>query len=148
MFKPLPGDVVCVDRGLYKHYGIYVNDNRIINFAPKDGFEINPKEACIQETDLEGFLKGGILEVDTSLPIKYSPEQTVRRAESCIGTNSGKYNLVFHNCEHFAHWCKSGVSTSHQVRNAVKGVAAAVAVAAVAAAVASSISCNSEKEDS
>jgi hypothetical protein len=144
MFKPLPGDVVCVDRGLYKHYGIYVNDNRIINFAVKNGCEINPKEACIQETDLEGFLKGGILEVDTSPSAKYSPEQTVRRAESCIGTNKGKYNLVFHNCEHFVRWCKSGVSTSRQVRNVVKGI---VATVAAAAAVASSISDNSEKKN-
>lgn len=43
----------------------------------------------------------------------YSPEETVRRARSKLGES--EYNLIFNNCEHFAIWCKTGVSKSEQV---------------------------------
>jgi hypothetical protein len=43
--KPRYGDIISVNRGLYKHYGIYKNEQSVINFAPKNGFELNPKEA-------------------------------------------------------------------------------------------------------
>lgn len=43
----------------------------------------------------------------------YSPEETVKRARSRLGEN--KYNLALNNCEHFAIWCKTNISESHQV---------------------------------
>lgn len=43
----------------------------------------------------------------------YSPEETVERARSCLG--DGEYNLATNNCEHFAVWCKTGVSKSYQI---------------------------------
>lgn len=43
----------------------------------------------------------------------YTPEETVRRAESKLGEH--EYDLLFNNCEHFAVWCKTGVSESKQV---------------------------------
>lgn len=43
----------------------------------------------------------------------YSPEETVARARSRLGETS--YNLFTNNCEHFAIWCKTGVSESLQV---------------------------------
>jgi hypothetical protein len=48
----------------------------------------------------------------------YSPEETVNRARSRLGEN--RYNLVFNNCEHFALWCKTGISESGQVNAAAK----------------------------
>lgn len=42
----------------------------------------------------------------------YSGLETVRRAKSRMG--EAKYNLLFRNCEHFALWCKTGISESHQ----------------------------------
>ena len=48
----------------------------------------------------------------------YTPEETVERARSRLGET--EYNLVTNNCEHFAIWCKTGISESHQV-NAVLG---------------------------
>ena len=48
----------------------------------------------------------------------YSPEETVARARSRIGER--KYNLIVRNCEHFAVWCKTGVSESHQVERVLK----------------------------
>lgn len=50
----------------------------------------------------------------------YSPEETVKRAMSRIGESN--YNLVLNNCEHFAIWCKTGVSASYQVNRIVSAL--------------------------
>ena len=50
----------------------------------------------------------------------FSPEETVARARAEQG--KGGYNLVVHNCEHFAIWCKTGVSSSEQVKKIMKMV--------------------------
>lgn len=48
----------------------------------------------------------------------YSPEETVQRARSKIGER--QYNLVFNNCEHFAVWCKTGLSESRQINDLIR----------------------------
>lgn len=42
----------------------------------------------------------------------YTPEQTIKRAESRLGESS--YNLALNNCESYAMWCKTGVNISYQ----------------------------------
>lgn len=42
----------------------------------------------------------------------FSAEKTLMRARQRIGEAS--YRLTSNNCEHFAMWCRTGVSTSHQ----------------------------------
>ena len=42
----------------------------------------------------------------------YGPRKTVQRARSKIG--KGGYNLLTHNCEHFAIYCKTGLEESTQ----------------------------------
>ncbi|MFP3043297.1 lecithin retinol acyltransferase family protein [Treponema primitia] len=49
----------------------------------------------------------------------YSGEETVERARSRIGEN--EYNLALNNCEHFAVWCKTGLSESKQVEAVLGG---------------------------
>lgn len=51
----------------------------------------------------------------------YSPEETVQRAYKRLGESS--YNLITNNCEHFAIWCKTGISESHQVNDILNIVA-------------------------
>ena len=41
--------------------------------------------------------------------------QTLRRAMGRLGEQ--RYNLLFNNCEHFAHWCKTGRHRSAQVED-------------------------------
>lgn len=50
----------------------------------------------------------------------YSPEETVKRALGRLGEN--KYSLAFNNCEHFAIWCKTGISESHQVNRVLENL--------------------------
>jgi hypothetical protein len=41
------------------------------------------------------------------------------RAESRLG--EGRFDFVFNNCEHFATWCKTGISESQQVDSLWRG---------------------------
>ena len=50
----------------------------------------------------------------------YTPEETVQRAESRLGEK--KYNIATNNCEHFAIWCKTGVSESTQVEEFLRKI--------------------------
>lgn len=45
----------------------------------------------------------------------YSAKWTVARARKKLGMHG--YDLLFNNCEHFAIWCKTGISNSRQVEN-------------------------------
>lgn len=51
----------------------------------------------------------------------YTPAQTVARAKSRLGEN--QYSLPTNNCEHFALWCKTGVSESIQVEEWIVRIA-------------------------
>jgi hypothetical protein len=45
--------------------------------------------------------------------LDFSPDAIVARAESRLGER--RFDLVLNNCEHFASWCKTGLSESRQV---------------------------------
>ena len=133
------GDVIGVSRGAYEHYGIYAGNGRVIHYAGETA-DFNGR-VSIHEAPFEEFLKGSreyfVISFEGRYPIKihsstkfisdayfehcdikgkgkYSPEQTLKRAYSRIGES--KYNLVQNNCEHFALWCKTGMSQSMQVK--------------------------------
>jgi len=55
----------------------------------------------------------------------FTPAEIQRRARSRLGEHS--YNLAIRNCEHFAFWCATGLSTSQQVEGLLYGGAALVA---------------------
>lgn len=145
------GDVIGVNRmgGLYQHYGIYVSDNCVIEYATKTG-DFFGDTPTIQEVSLSKFLgdssdyficnfpeKGenqflqNLLSADfmsVALDLYhllqgetyhlYTPEETVERAKSRLGEKD--YNLATKNCEHFAIWCKTGISESTQVKKVLK----------------------------
>lgn len=140
---PENGDVICVNRGLYSHYGVFIKDGeRVIHYTGANG----PSDfnGIVRETSLTEFLngagkfsvckfpehpqkfltteKGGLFELWQAIKnfrLKdyhlYSGSETVQRARSKLG--EGGYNLALNNCEHFAVWCKTGVKNSSQVNN-------------------------------
>lgn len=136
MYKDLEaGDIIGIKRFMYSHYGVYVGENKVIHYAGKNGdfkgikkirygtmeeflngknefFELVFKNAC-EEPEKEKRYETQSLEC-----ILYSPEETVERAKSRLGET--KYNLALNNCEHFAIWCKTGISKSYQVRAVLK----------------------------
>ena len=131
------GDVIfcCRCNSLYKHFGIYLGDGKVIHYVSLPG-DSDMDHAVILETDMEAFSKGDTVYVMkfpkrrhvSSIICKYlmtedyhlySPEETVLRAKSKLGQHgirNGRYNLLENNCEHFAIWCKTGVMECWQLR--------------------------------
>ena len=108
------GDCIYVYRnfgqlkGVYKHYGIDCGDGTVIHYR-------KPSE-IIEQTSLATFSKGNPTYVaEYSKGFGYIPDAVVERAKSRLGEHD--YNLLTNNCEHFACWCKTGISDSKQIRN-------------------------------
>ena len=94
--------------GVYRHHGIDVGDGSVIHYR-------KPSE-IIEQTSYDTFSKGNIVYVrEYPQGFCFIPDVVVKRAFSRLGEN--KYNLLFNNCEHFATWCKTGVSESQQVKD-------------------------------
>ena len=120
--KPMPGDVLSVNRGIYKHYGVYVGNDTVVHFSGGEGFELSAKRACIRKTSLENFRKNDEIQIETRCCESYSRKETVMRALGAVGTEKGKYALPWNNCEHFANWCRYGEKRSSQVEQFVSEV--------------------------
>jgi hypothetical protein len=93
--------------GLFNHHGIDLGDGTVAHYL--EGREIlrSPKE---------DFSRGLAMSTVDYPPGSCSPARvTVRRAMGRLGEQN--YNLLFNNCEHFAHWCKTGRHRSNQVED-------------------------------
>lgn len=80
---------------------------------PIPAYKLNSAFSDIMETILEirEWLQKSQMKI-------YSPEETVKRARSRLGEK--EYNLLLNNCEHFAIWCKTGLSKSYQIEKLLK----------------------------
>lgn len=107
------GDQIYVIRpffnldGLYEHHGIDCGDGTVIHYSKQED------EATVKRTSMREFTWGKPVYI-RRYPAHYIAETTLRRAESRLGER--EYNLLFNNCEHFATWCKTGISDSKQIR--------------------------------
>ena len=148
MSKAKFGDIISVNRGLYRHFGIYAGNDRVIHYHKN---RANGNKATIMETSMSEFLANSkSYKVDDNSEVReiiqdlilfpispfvstvslasdvyrkisrkeYSAEETVARARSKIGETN--YNIMTNNCEHFVEFCKTGVKHSGQVANVVK----------------------------
>lgn len=109
-------------RGVYWHHGIYVSDDRVIEFG---GEKADAVVRAVTLTDFEGtdiaevaphkrrFLWG----MGMPLPDPLPPEKIVRRAEwPLTKCKPARYNVAGSNCEHVANWCVTGHFESLQTR--------------------------------
>lgn len=131
---------------IYEHYAVYIGGNQVIHYAGEDADftkNIRIRKAFLSDflkKDKDYFIL--YFEDGLNRPIKihsrthfefgdkllevavrlepnqryhlYSPEETVERALSKLGESD--YHLLMNNCEHFAIWCKTGVSESYQLK--------------------------------
>ena len=83
-----------------------------------EGFEIcssgEAAQAAEKETKARRKKNAGKRPAEEEGPAAFTPEEVVERAQSRMGERN--YNLLVNNCEHFAVWCKTGISDSKQVR--------------------------------
>ena len=132
-------------KGAYEHYGIYVSNTCVVHYGIPAGKTLRPSIHATDlrhflGSDTDYFVldfpkpyqppvrlgnQGSVPHSETvseELAKQlyqtygyhlYTPEETVARARSRIGETN--YNLLTNNCEHFAIWCKTGVSESIQI---------------------------------
>jgi phosphopantetheinyl transferase (holo-ACP synthase) len=115
--EPRLGDMIRVRLGDLYHYGIFVNENEVIQFGLAPTVRMIPEsEVEVCASDIDTFLAGGFLEVGVpdkqELKKRNSPKRIVELARSRLGERG--YNILFNNCEHFAYLCTFGVKYSAQ----------------------------------
>ena len=126
------GDHIAIKRhdGLYWHHAIIENVDKemgiiyVIEYSNSaKGFSRdnssppkNPGKAKVKRSVYK--LKDGLyfIKHKKCLPA----DEVVSRAISRLGKN--EYHLFDNNCEHFAMWCKTGMSLSEQVKNIMEAV--------------------------
>jgi hypothetical protein len=93
--------------GLFMHHGIDLGDGTVAHYL--EGREIlrSPRQEFSrgQEISAVAYQEGSCSPAGV----------TLRRAMGRLGEQ--RYNLLFNNCEHFAHWCKTGRHRSAQVED-------------------------------
>ena len=123
--SPKSGDIIRTKVTFYHHYGIFINESRIIQFGLPDNVYTPAEEIKVLATDIYTFLEGGELEVGKptrqELKNMRSPEEIVKLAESRLG--QGGYDILHNNCEHFVNECAFGEHNSEflsSVRNKLR----------------------------
>ena len=123
--SPKFGDIIRTKVTFYHHYGIFINESRIIQFGLPDNVYTPAEEIKVLATDIYTFLQGGELEVGKptrqELKNMRSPEEIVKLAESRLG--QGGYDILHNNCEHFVNECAFGEHNSEflsSVRNKLR----------------------------
>lgn len=114
------GDILVADRGLVKHYGVYVGNNEVVHFCSDSHGEIlNPADAIVKQTTLRRFASGDEVYVDNlSEENRLDSLLIVTNAKSFIGSNLGGFSLMNNNSKHFARMCETGKNNQNN-ENAV-----------------------------
>ena len=128
------GDHIKVRRlgFLYSHHGIDMGDGTVIHFS---GEPLRPAHARIIRSDYDTFSEGAPCHVVRYRKPLRTPCEVVAAAEAML--SAGSYCVLRNNCEHFATYCKTGVTRSYQVRRLA--LAAGVTHTMVAVAVISMV---------
>ena len=111
---PEYGDMIRVKVSFFHHYGIFVDENTIVQFGLRDNSNTPPDDIAVITTDIDVFANGEF--VEKAVPEqdekkkRYSPDETVKKALSRIGERG--YNILNNNCEHFVNECYFGEKKS------------------------------------
>lgn len=123
-----PGDVLSVSRwgNLYEHFAVYIGQGVVVHYASDDGDWGG--DVQVRKSSLDDFVADSddyrICRFPKTMPIPgyhlYSYKETVKRALSRLGETD--YSLFSNNCEHFAIWCRTGLSRSKQVEEFLREI--------------------------
>ena len=111
---PEYGDMIRVKVSFFYHYGIFIDENTIVQFGLRDNSNTPPDDITVITTDINSFSNGDF--VEKAVPEhdekkkRHSPEETVKKALSRVGERG--YNILNNNCEHFANECYFGEKKS------------------------------------
>ncbi|KAL4228365.1 Kelch-like protein 6 [Mactra antiquata] len=146
-----PGDNIEIDRGMYSHWAVYKGEGKVIHMtgADDDGINGNVNSASVFTICGKRFKKA-FVKVDDFWDVvgdskayknngkdrKFSPcsvDEILDRALSMVGEVG--YNVLWQNCEHFASYCRYGVSKSSQADTFFTWAAVASLIAGLGAIV-------------
>ncbi|MBE6740231.1 MAG: hypothetical protein E7565_07935 [Ruminococcaceae bacterium] len=118
--QPKKGDIIRTKVKFYHHYGIFVDEENIIQFGFRDNSGVDPETIEVLSTDIKTFCDGAPFETaDLSVKEKLkrkSVKETVQSAQSALGQRG--YNILHNNCEHFVNRCVFGEAQSSFLNNA------------------------------
>lgn len=111
---PKYGDIIRVKVKFYHHYGIFVDEDCVVQFGMPDNTGVNPDDIEVITTNIDTFRNGGAVETAAFSVLermkKQSSEKIVETALSRIGEKG--YNILHNNCEHFVNECVFGEAES------------------------------------
>ncbi len=115
--EPYPGCQLRVKRPLFFHHGIYIGNNRVVQFGSGRAEDrVAPADVRVEEVDFDEFCGGAHAEVRVLTASEKrkaaSAEEVIARARGRIG--EGGYDFFYNNCEHFCNLCIFGVAVSEQ----------------------------------
>ncbi|KAG7462621.1 hypothetical protein MATL_G00186690 [Megalops atlanticus] len=137
---PKPGDLIEIDRGIYKHWALYMGDGYVIHIVPPSEIagagvcslmSVAHNRATVQLDLLETVAGKDSHRVKNLLDSEYVPrdiDEILMEAKSMVGRVL-RYDIVSCNCEHFVTNLRYGKPESRQVRNALYGLGAGAAAA-------------------
>lgn len=116
---PTRGDIIRTKVTFYHHYGIFISEDRVIQFGLPNNVYQPAEEIRVLASDVYTFLNGGELEVgrpdkDERKTMR-RPEEIVAQAEARLG--EGGYDILHNNCEHFVNECAFGEKTSSFIQD-------------------------------
>lgn len=109
-FPPEKGDIIRVKHRFYYHYGVYIDDDNVVQFGLAEDAVKNAEDVKVLTSDVMKFANGG--DVETAVlsvsekAKRRSTDEICSYAVSHIG--DGDYNILHNNCEHFAYQCVFG----------------------------------------
>jgi hypothetical protein len=116
---PCFGDIIRTKVSFYYHYGIFVDEQRIIQFGLPDDPLRSADQIKVLTSDIQAFLQGG--EIEVAVPDAATrrqmrrPEEIVEIARKRLG--EGGYDILHNNCEHFVNDCAFGQPHSSFVQD-------------------------------
>ncbi|NXM01132.1 HRSL1 enzyme, partial [Tyrannus savana] len=122
---PKPGDLIEINRGIYRHWALYLGDGYVLNVTPVDEgiphqssgiAAILTKKAKVKKQLLKDVVGTDDWEVNKydQSHIPLAVKEIIKQAESYIDTE-GTYHLVYSKSEHFVTMLRYGKSASEQV---------------------------------
>uniref|UniRef100_A0A8C6NR76 LRAT domain-containing protein n=1 Tax=Nothobranchius furzeri TaxID=105023 RepID=A0A8C6NR76_NOTFU len=109
-FSQIPGDLIEVKCGVYKHWIVYIGEDNVVHFG-------GIGESSLQKEKLKDVVKDGKWKINNFLDQKYQPrkdDDIVKEACARVGS-SLTYDVLGYNCEHFATELRYGKPECRQV---------------------------------
>ena len=119
------GDHIKVRRafGLYSHHGVYIGNNNVLHLTgnPKRGLPLcsyGEGLASVRIDNLKDFENGSYSLLVNKVVNDFDKTIFLKEANDLVNKDK-EYNLVLHNCEHFANSMTNKQNESKQIKYAV-----------------------------